>query len=96
MALLSPVQDRGERLELAQVDRVTPAFRPRQEQERFLNVGSQHEQVQDLGYAGARHVGSTSGVAGSSPPGVAEIGQKVNAGSNNALILLNDGAWSGR
>ena len=42
MALLSPVQDCGERLELPQVDRVAPALRARQEQECLLNVRTGH------------------------------------------------------
>jgi hypothetical protein len=54
--LFFPVRDPRQRLEVPQVNRVAAVLGPRQEQERFLNIGGQQEQVQDLGHAGAGHV----------------------------------------
>jgi hypothetical protein len=56
LSLFSPVYDPRQRLELTQVNRVAAPLGARQEQERFLNIGGQQEQVEDLRHASTRHV----------------------------------------
>ena len=46
--LLVPVEDAGDRLELAQLDEVAATHARGQEQDLFLNVGRQIEEIHDL------------------------------------------------
>ena len=54
--LFPPVGDQRQRLELTQPNRIAAPLRQRPEQQRFLNIGGQQEQVHDLGNPGTGYM----------------------------------------